>query len=58
MNKKQAFKMFKEEYIPLAYEADKIAKRTAWNDFTDMLCKDGKITSKQYQTWTQPKELK
>lgn len=26
----------------------------AWNDFTDGLCKEGRITSKQYSTWTHP----
>lgn len=33
---------------------DKAALRTAWNDYTDMLCKDGKITEYQYENWTNP----
>jgi len=33
---------------------DKPAMRYAWGLFTDMLCKDGYITLKQYETWTCP----
>jgi len=33
---------------------DKFAKRQAWHIFTDMLCKEGYITSHQYNTWTNP----
>ncbi len=33
---------------------DTIAKREAWNNYTDALCKDGEISSKQYDTWTNP----
>lgn len=35
--------------------SDKPALRQSWNDFVDELCKDGKITDKQANTWTQPK---
>lgn len=34
---------------------DKPALDQAWNDFTDMLCKAGEITSRQYSTWTPPR---
>ena len=30
------------------------AMRFAWGIFTDMLCRDGYITMKQYETWTCP----
>lgn len=30
---------------------DKPAKREAWNNYTDALCKDGRITTRQYETW-------
>ena len=33
---------------------DTIAKREAFNDYTDTLCKQGLITLKQYETWDQP----
>ena len=33
---------------------DKPLRRQLWNDFTDSLCKEGRITQKQYDTWTQP----
>ena len=37
-----------------ALKSDKIAKRIAFGDFTDMLCKNGDITLKQYETWSNP----
>ena len=33
---------------------DTIAKREAFNNYTDSLCKEGKITLKQYETWRNP----
>ena len=33
---------------------DRVAKREAWGDFTDALRKDGLITQKQYQEWSNP----
>lgn len=33
---------------------DKPALRQAWNEHTDALCKDGEITQRQYDTWTNP----
>ena len=35
-------------------KTDKIAKRIAFGDFTDMLCKEGDITLKQYESWSNP----
>lgn len=35
-------------------EGDKVALREAWNNYTDSLCKDGMITERQYETWTNP----
>lgn len=34
--------------------SDKVALREAWNNYTDSLCKDGLITERQYETWTNP----
>jgi hypothetical protein len=33
---------------------DKPALRQAWNDYTDQLCKAGKITQRQYERWIGP----
>jgi len=36
------------------WRGDSIAKRTAFNDYTDSLCKDGIITTYQYENWSNP----
>jgi hypothetical protein len=54
MNKKQAIATFKAEILPNIPKNDKPAQRMAWNNYTDMLCKDGQITQKQYDTWIGP----
>ncbi|MGU8835468.1 hypothetical protein ACV3UL_14395 [Clostridium perfringens] len=56
MNKKQAIQMFKDEYSDFLKKKknDSVAKREAWGNFTDALCKDGEITQKQYNTWLAP----
>ena len=59
MTKAEALKLFRFIYKIKAIEngysrRDEVAKRTEWNDYTDALCKDGLITSKQYDTWDQP----
>jgi hypothetical protein len=33
---------------------DSIAKRLAWSYFTDALCKEGYITMKKYESWSNP----
>ena len=37
-----------------SWRGDSIAKRTAFNDYTDSLCKDGIITTYQYENWSNP----
>lgn len=61
MNKKEAEKLFKENVMPSIREAferdgkrDLPARREAWNNFTDSLCKDGEISLKQYESWLHP----
>ena len=58
MTKKEALSAFrvlyKKKFSQTYRPGDTIAKRTEWNDFTDHLCKQGLITSKQYDTWGQP----
>lgn len=62
MRKEEAVRYFKLYVLPCvkdAYEQDgrrdAVARREAWNNFTDALCKDGTITPYQYDTWAQPR---
>lgn len=61
MTKAEVVKIFKESVLPgikESYEQDGVrdmpARQQAWNDFTDSLCKEGRVTLKQYETWTHP----
>lgn len=58
MTREQAKQIFIEEYcngnIRKALREDHIAVRCAWNDFIDVLCKNGDITQHQYNTWLCP----
>jgi hypothetical protein len=58
--KSTAVSLFENVVLPgviAAYsESDKVAIRTAWNDWTDGLCKSGEITQRQYENWMNPFE--
>lgn len=58
MTKQEALNQFQEEYLPSVIarygQNDKPALREAWNVYTDQLCKSGKITMNQYETWVGP----
>lgn len=58
MTKEEAVREFKETVLPYVIEQygpnDRPAIREAWNDWTDMLARDGRITMKQYETWVGP----
>jgi hypothetical protein len=59
LTKAQAVAQFKEGLPPNAFmgldnKLDKIARWQAWNDYTDMLCKDGQISNYQYSSWVGP----
>jgi len=54
MTKAQAFAEFRENILPHLPVGDIPAKCEAWNNYTDMLCKDRQITEKQYSTWCNP----
>jgi len=61
MTKKEAFAEWKEYVFPWiqsAYEkdgrVDTCARAEYWNNFTDALYKDGRITLFQYENWTNP----
>jgi hypothetical protein len=53
MTKTQAVAEFQQHVLPHVLP-DGAARRQAWNDFTDALCKAGRITSHQYNTWLSP----
>jgi hypothetical protein len=53
---------FRENILPGIlehYERDGIpdwpARSEAWNNYTDMLCKSGEISPRQYNTWVSPR---
>lgn len=54
MTKKQAEQDFKENFLPFIPSNDKPAICEVWHNFTDSLCKDGLIISKQYHNWVNP----
>jgi len=61
MTKEEAVAEFKEYVLPQVraqYERDGVpdwpARREAWNNFTDALQKEGRITARQYDTWDHP----
>lgn len=61
MSYREVLADFRENVLPMVkaqYEQDgkrdSIARREAFNDHTDALCKDRRITAKQYETWGNP----
>lgn len=58
MTKAEALAEFRELYIPELNKQygkdDVIARRTAWNDYTDYLRTDDRISEKAYENWTNP----
>ena len=55
VNKTDAVEIFRAEVLPYLRWRDETALNEAWNNWTDMLCKDGEITDWQYNNWTGPK---
>lgn len=63
MTKKEAVALFKDlcprekfvtKYSNGKESLDTVARSEAWNNFTDSLCKEGKISDWQYNNWTNP----
>jgi hypothetical protein len=54
----QAVEVFTKTHLPYVIkdfgEDDVIAKREAWNNWTDAICKNGVITEWQYDNWDNP----
>ena len=62
ITKKEAVEIFRNSVMPGvrdAYEQDGKpdwpARREAWNNMTDSMCKNRDITNNQYNTWSQPR---
>jgi len=53
MTKQQALHIFRNVHHGVV-RGDVIYTRENWNNFTDYLCKNRKISTKQYETWTNP----
>ena len=55
MNEQELTDLFNETLLPAIIkvygESDKVAIRTAFNDWTDALCKDGYISEEQYNDY-------
>ena len=60
MTKAQAVAAWRKYVKPVVVQFhgsnDKYALRESWNDMTDSLAKDGRITWQQCYNWTPPKE--
>jgi hypothetical protein len=61
VTKRQALAEFREVALPEVkrrYETDgrvdRVARAEAWNNYTDALCKDRRITRHQCDAWSNP----
>lgn len=54
MTYREALKEFNQTIRPGLPKNDLPALRQEWNDWTDHLCKSGRITKEQYETWEGP----
>ena len=59
MTKKEVVASFRESWSYFlennpSFRGDSIAKRCAFNDYVDMLNKDGEITDSQAYNWSNP----
>lgn len=59
MTKQEAINIFKSDYMPTIRQhelngKDIVMRELEWSYFIDMLCKDGSITLKQYDSWVTP----
>ena len=58
---KEACERFENEILPIVQERyekdgriDECARSESWNNWTDYLCKEGKISDWQYENWSHP----
>ena len=52
MTKSEALDLFR--IFDRAPKGDKVWRREEWNIFTDLMCRDGQISQKQYDNWSNP----
>ena len=52
LTKIEVLRMFRESFT--ISRTDSIMNRENFHNFTDSLCKDGEITLKQYENWSNP----
>jgi len=62
LTKAQVVRMWREDVKPgivARYGSkDRAALAESWNEYTDMLCKEGLITQSQYETWSAPNDAR
>lgn len=61
LTKQEVLHIFRSEVLPAIRQrfeqdgtVDADARRQAWNDYTDQLCREGRITMHQYESWSNP----
>ncbi|AFK66425.1 gp68 [Synechococcus phage S-CBM2] len=59
LTKQQALSEFRYNWKEIVthypkLKGDTVWKREEWNNFTDMLCKNGQISDSQYNNWSNP----
>lgn len=55
MTKEQAVREFKDYYADLYIrKVDYWTAQLAWSEYVDNLCRCGRITQRQYDTWSNP----
>ena len=52
MTKVEALSLFNQ--VDRSPKGDRVWKRESWSNFTDALCKEGSISMRQYETWSNP----
>ena len=59
ITKAEALREFREQWREALennprLKGDTVAKSEAWNDYTDALCKEGRISASAYSNWANP----
>lgn len=54
ITKAEVISLFRSEVMPYIPRGDSIAKREAFNDYVDVLNRDGLVTDEQANNWSNP----
>lgn len=54
MTKREAFQEFRDLVLSCLPKGDVPCRDQAWVDYTDRLCKEGRISQRQCDTWVHP----